>query len=178
MKPINAMISAALALLVAGCWTSEAPLMPDSAKDTPPLSGIYSRFEGEVFTGDRYDVSAGSSAYEVEHSEFGKAAVPAYFLSFDALVDGLYLAQVTNADGEMEAYRLFRISDDGSEASDMNFACGTPETALPGVETDGTDCQFSNYDSLKKAALARASEFSESSSGAIIESRFERVVVD
>ena len=178
MKPINALFSATLALLLTGCWTSEAPLMPDEVMDTPSLSGTYSRFEGEVFTGDRYVVSLDGNELAVEHSEFGNAAKPAYFITFDALVDDLYLAQVVNANGKMEAYRLFRINADGNEAYDMDFDCGDPETALPGVESDGTDCQFSNYNSLKKAALARANEFSEQSKGAVIVSRFERILPD
>lgn len=178
MKPINALFSTTLALLVAGCWTSEAPLMPDEAMDKPSLSGTYSRFEGEVFTGDRYVVSLDGNELVVEHSEFGNAAKPAYTITFDALVDDLYLAQIVNANGKMEAYRLFRISDDGNEAFDMDFDCGVPETALPGVESDGTDCQFSTYESLKKAALARANEYSESNKGAAIVSRFERFLPD
>ena len=176
MKPINALLSATLALLLTGCWTSEAPLMPDAAMDKPSLSGTYSRFEGEVFTGDRYVVSLEGNELMVEHSEFGNAAKPAYTITFDALVDDLYLAQIVNANGKMEAYRLFRINDDGNEAYDMDFDCGDPETALPGVESDGTDCQFSNYDSLKSAAMARAAEYSDKGSGAKIVSRFERIL--
>ena len=178
MKPIIALFSVTLALLLTGCWTSETPLMPEAAMDKPALSGTYSRFEGEVFTGDRYVVSLEGNELMVEHSEFGNAAKPAYTITFDALVDDLYLAQIVNANGKMEAYRLFRINDDGNEAYDMDFDCGDPETALPGVESDGTDCQFSNYDSLKKAALARANEFSEQSKGAVIVSRFERILLD
>ena len=178
MKPIIALFSVTLALLLTGCWTSETPLMPEDAMDKPSLSGTYSRFEGEVFTGDRYVVSLEGNELMVEHSEFGNAAKPAYTITFDALVDDLYLAQIVNANGKMEAYRLFRINDDGNEAYDMDFDCGEPETAPPGVESDGTDCQFSNYDSLKKAALARANEFSEQSKGAVIVSRFERILLD
>lgn len=176
MKPVNSLFSATLALLVAGCWTSEAPLMPDAAMDKPSLSGTYSRFEGDVFTGDRYVVSLEGNELMVEHSEFGQAAKPAYSISFDSLVDDLYLAQIVDANGEMEAYRLFRINENGNEAYDMDFDCGTPETALPGVESDGTDCQFSNYDSLKSAAMTRATEYSEKGSGAKIVSRFERIL--
>lgn len=176
MKPVNSLFSATLALLVAGCWTSEAPLMPDEAMDKPSLSGTYSRFEGDIFTGDRYVVSLEGNELMVEHSEFGQAAKPAYSISFDALVDDLYLAQIVDANGEMEAYRLFRINENGNEAYDMDFDCGTPETALPGVESDGTDCQFSNYDSLKSAAMTRAMEYSEKGSGAKIVSRFERIL--
>jgi hypothetical protein len=144
--------------------------------DKPELSGTYSRFEGEVFTGDRYVVSLVGNEYRIEHSEFGKAAQPAYSISFDVLDDELYLAQIVDLNGKMEAYRLFRVSDNGSEAFDMDFDCGTLETALPGVESDGTDCQFTSYDSLKKAALGRAAEFNEKSSGAKIVSRFERIL--
>lgn len=178
MKPIPVLIAATLGFLLTGCWTSDAPLMPDDVIDKPPLSGTYSRFEGEVFTGDRYVVSLEDTEYQVEHSEFGNAAKPAYFISFDALVDELYLAQIVNVNGKMEAYRLFRISDDGSEAFDMNFDCGAPETALPGVDSDGTDCQFASYDSLKKAAMARAVEHNEHNNGAVIVSRFERILAD
>ncbi|RDV06859.1 hypothetical protein DXH95_05530 [Sphingorhabdus pulchriflava] len=176
MKPINALLSAMLALLLTGCWTSDAPLMPDDAMDKPPLSGTYSRFEGEVFTGDRYVVSLEGAEYQVDHSEFGDAAKPAYFISFDALAEELYLAQIVNMNGKMEAYRLFRISDGGGEAFDMDFDCAAPETGLPQVESDGTDCKFASYDSLKKAAMARAAEYSEKGSGAKIVSRFERIL--
>jgi hypothetical protein len=176
MKPINALLSATLALLLTGCWTSDAPLMPDDAMDKPPLSGTYSRFGGEVFTGDRYVVSLEGAEYQVDHSEFGNAAKPAYTINFDALVDDMYLAQIVNMNGKMEAYRLFRISDNGGEAFDMDFDCGTLETTLPGVESDGTDCQFASYDSLKKAAIGRAAEYVEKGSGAKIVSRFERIL--
>ncbi|MGC1469881.1 MAG: hypothetical protein WA793_10910 [Sphingorhabdus sp.] len=178
MKLNSALFAATLALLLTGCWTSEAPLMPDDAMDKPALSGTYSRFEDKVFTGDRYVVSLEGDELLVEHSEFGNAAKPAYAITFDALVDDLYLAQVVNANGKMEAYRMFRINDDGNEAVEMDFNCGEPETALPGVESDGTDCQFSSYDSLKKAALARAAEYSEHETGAVIVSRFERILSD
>jgi hypothetical protein len=166
-------------LALSGCWTSEKPLMTEAVMDGLPLSGSYAKQDGSSADAD--------DLYAVEtHGKHYALSLPVgqgkfelnYTLGLDQLRDEYYLGQLLGIKGGIETYRLFKIDDEGDEIEVLDFPCEKVETLLSGVQTDGENCQFSDYPTLKFAATERARRWDETGEGATPIATYRRQILD
>lgn len=131
-------LTAALALALGGCWISEEPLMPASAKDMPQLGDRYSELNPD---GTR----AGLGSIEVVDGEIhltlerGTELKQLYSLRFDHLFDNWYLVQAIPEDQDnpdkMSFFRLVR--QQGDHWLEFDPDCSEEVAKLDGVERSG-----------------------------------------
>lgn len=147
-----------VALLLVGCWSSSAPLMTEKMFDKPPLKGnVTSDTHKSTTTRTRYNISyEGKVAVATpEASETDKTKQ--YRLSFDLLQKNIYLMQAANGNGALQGYLIAKFEKNGIMKT-YNPSCSTSDLALPGVTANSSTCNFSDYDTLLKAARGRAVE--------------------
>ncbi len=176
---MRAYLSLPLLLALSGCWTSEKPLMNAAEMDALPLSGSYAKQDGSLADADDlYLVEASGKQFALSLPTGQGKFQFNYTLGLDHLRDDYYLGQLLGIKGGIETYRLFKIDGDGDEAVVLDFICGKEEALLPGVQTDGEDCQFSDYRTLKDAATERARRLEETGEGAAPIANYRRQNLD
>ena len=146
--------TAAVALLLGGCWDSTAQLMPENAKDAPPLSGEY------VQTGStapiRYQVTPRGKQALLAKSQMA-AFVDEYMLSFDALPGrGNYLVQAAPFTPARVQWIVLTV--DGAAVRKMIPLCNYRAIHEFGATQSSDTCQFSSYAGLRGAAEAMVAD--------------------
>jgi hypothetical protein len=161
MKLRSALLTAALALALGGCWTSDKPLMPEAERDAPPIDGMWS---------DRGDGGSTPTVWSLEPQPGQRLLARertaaggwsgAKMLAFDEIDRGVWLVQVTEP-GEPVAYVLFDGVPGGDRMRKIVLACRPWVAEQYGAKIKDDACQFSDYAALRRAAgllYARAEE--------------------
>lgn len=144
------------ALLLAGCWGSSSPLMPDKVLDKAPLSGsITSGTQNDLATHTHYAVEWNGKVATATPDDWTGDKAALNMLKFDLLQKDIYLVEVTDGLGSMKGYLIAKF-DTQQNMRTYNPSCDAPETGLPGVTVDGSTCNFADYPNLLKAAKSEA----------------------
>ena len=156
MKSLLKFAVPAAAFLLAGCWGSPSPLMPDKALDKAPLANaVTAGTHSEVATRTKYSVEWNGKVATATPVEWNGDKGEQLILKFDLLQKGVYLLQATDGNGAMKGYLIAKF-DAQQNMRVYNPNCDGPEAALPGVTVDGSTCNFADYATLLKAAKTEA----------------------
>jgi hypothetical protein len=128
-------VSAAMLILLGGCWTSKTPLMPASARDDSPFSPAYTKDDSEVMR----VAKAGVGLFEFAGTEGATG-----LLGIDRLGPGRYLAEYTGTMTLGPAYVELILN--GNTVTVYDFNCDRPNIAR--------QCEFNDYASVRADAMA------------------------
>lgn len=150
-------VATAALLLLGGCWVSNGPLMPEWAKQAPPIAdGVWERIDtpdapmiyASELRGKQIDLSRKWDDGQFHHEDM---------LSFAPLPNGEWLVQAD--DGGKETY-YFLMTVNGNSLHEIGVSC---QELIRTKYADGEDdghCVFASYDHVRRAAEAAAGEIS------------------
>jgi|GEM_PF-2556470 len=146
-----------LAALLAACWQSTAPLIPDDEADSPKVAGKYK----EADSGATVTITKDAGGYFDYNKVDSGGSVTRRQIRFDHLQGDYYLVQsrTVTVTGDLETpyYRIVKLAKSAIEEYDV--ACDAAEVAFEGVTASSGDCTFTAYRGLKDAANARVARF-------------------
>jgi hypothetical protein len=145
---IRSMLVLPLALLLAGCWTSERPLIDTSRAAQLPIQGTY-RSEDPAETDTIRVTESGDGGYMFDDGDGGR---PWFFA---ALRDRWVIAQWQmgkpgEKGGDGFLYMLMQVGDD--RLTMHGVPCDESLDGIAGIERKDTTCTFTSFAAIEQAA--------------------------
>lgn len=148
----SVLAAAALALTLAGCWKSQAPLMAAADRDPVELTGTWSDLGDGGSSPTVYRMIPGTDGQIMAQKKMPSGWMDAYRLSFDWLDSETWLLQAVDNEGK-PVYQLLLGDPDDDELKLVTLHCTVQVlNSHREIQQDDGDCVFSTYPVLRERA--------------------------